>query len=67
MPQIFADHVHVNGVALSFEGKNMTVSVKEILHQPHLASSPAQTVYCIDFDLMPGLSDATFTFQIAEE
>lgn len=66
-PEVLADRVLVNGVILSFARQNMSVSVKEVLHQPQSASLPAQTVYCIDFELLPGLSDATFTFRITED
>jgi len=65
-PERFKDHVVIQGVILRFNPEIMTLSIKEESHLPHNASLPAQTVYCIDFELKPGLQNVTFHIEIPE-
>lgn len=65
-PEVFKDYVVVQGVILRFDPEITTLSIKEESHLPHNASLSAQTVYCIDFELKPGLHNVTFHIEIPE-
>ncbi len=61
-PEVFADHLVVEGVALSFDPKtvSLTVSVKD--HATH--GTGVVPVYCIDFAVKPGQSEISFLFEV---
>lgn len=61
-PEVFDDHLVVEGVALSFDPKAalLTVSVED--HAAHDAS--VVPVYCIDFAVKPGQKEIRFLFEV---
>lgn len=65
-PVIFDDHVKVNGVNLYFEPEKVQVSVKEEVHALHGYFDGTEIVYCIDFELKPGLDKIEFAFKMEE-
>lgn len=65
-PEIYDDRIFVNGVCLRFDPHCSKAAVSTELFYPHDAAQPPETVYCIDFNLAPGLSEATFIFEVSE-
>lgn len=65
-PEIYDDRVLVNGVCLRFDPHCSKLAVSTELFYPHDAAQPPETVYCIDFNLAPGLSEATFILEVSE-
>lgn len=65
-PEIYADRIFVNGVCLRFDPQCAKAAVSTELFYPHDAAQPPVTVYCIDLNLTPGLTEATFIFEVRE-
>ena len=66
VPEVHEKHVFVNGVRLIFDPKNAMPVISQEQHYLHDATKPPITVYCIDFELAPGLTEATFIFEVRE-
>ena len=60
-PRAFGDHVIVGDVKLSFDPGAMTLSVNQEQHDLHGFTDDSETVWCLDFELKPGLDQAGFT------
>ena len=65
-PELFADHVEVNGVKLSFDPELVAVSVQEKVHDRHVLTGTDWGIpcYCIDFELKPGLEQICFIVEV---
>ena len=64
-PEIYADHVMVEGVWLRFDPETVQVKVSQAEHENHDRS--ISMVTCIEFELRPGIADVEFTFEVTEE
>ena len=65
-PESYEDRIFVNGVWLRFDPQCAKAAVSTELFYPHDAAQPPVTVYCIDLNLTPGLTEATFIFEVRE-
>jgi hypothetical protein len=64
VPEVHENHVLVNGVRLVYDPKNAMLVISQEQHYLHDATKPPITVYCIDFELNPGLEEITFTMKL---
>ena len=67
-PEIFEDHLIVDGVKLVFDPNLVTLHVQEEQHARHVATGNDWNIpcYCIDFELKPGLDKVSFTMNVEE-
>ena len=61
-PEIYEDHMIVKGVKLTFDPNAVKVRVSEASHENHDLS--ISFIKCIDFELVKGLEQVSFTFEI---
>ena len=63
-PVVRQDHVEINGVELCFDAEKVKISIQEVVHALHGYFEGTEIVYCIDFELNPGLEEITFTMKL---
>ena len=63
-PVVHQDHVEINGVELCFDAEKVKISIQEVVHALHGYFEGTEIVYCIDFELNPGLEEITFTMKL---
>lgn len=59
-PKVLKDWIMVGNVALLFESEKVTVKTSEVVHERHGYFDGTELVYCIDFELKPGLEEIRF-------
>ncbi len=64
-PQVFDDHVEVNGVTLWFDPAQFTLRVQVIPHETHEVTTVP--VYCVDLAVQPGAQKVEFLFEVRRE
>ena len=64
-PEIQDACVLVGGVKLGFDPEAVTCSVCEEVHALHGYRGETEKIYCIDFELQPGLKRVKFTMEIS--
>ena len=63
-PVVHQDCVEINGVELCFDAEKVKISIQEVVHALHGYFEGTEIVYCIDFELNPGLEEITFTMKL---
>ncbi len=63
-PEITGDQVHIAGITLSYDPACAVPSIHEETHPLHGFTGATVPVFCLDFELKPGLDHIQFTIQI---
>ena len=63
-PEIKVDHVRIAGITLFYDPACAMPSIKEEIHPLHGFKGEVAPVYCVDFELKPGLKQILFTIKI---
>ena len=63
-PEIKVDHVRIAGITLFYDPAYAVPSIKEEIHPLHGFKGEVAPVYCVDFELKPGLEQILFTIKV---